>query len=307
MSSVFAALATSERSREKEDTDQIMAEEIGSTPEELAPDSESQEISLQKVETTYDANQLQVLEGLAAVRRHPAMYVGGNDAKGLFHIFKEVCDNAIDEALAGHCDRVYVAINEDGSVTLMTGTTGLGTGAHTALAQITAEELGVKFEDVAVVHGDAIAGGNELALHCDIVVASQTARFGMSLAQVGLAPNWFLAKKLMEVLGPVTTREMLLLGDPLPATKLHALGLIARCVPADQLEAEAAKVIGRLANNAPLSLKAMKALTVRQLEIRDHIKHDDVDALVVAAMQSQDAQEGMKARLEKRTAKFQGK
>src|SRR5216684_3243058 len=93
---------------------------------------------------------------------------------------------------------------------------------------------------VAVVQGDAIAGGNELALHCDIVVASEKARFGMSLAQVGLAPNWFLAKKLMEVLGPVTTREMLLLGDPLPSTKLHALGLIARCVPADQLEAEAA-------------------------------------------------------------------
>src|SRR3981081_1846408 len=53
-----------------------------------------------------------------------------------------------------------------------------------------------------VVHGDAIAGGNELALHCDLVGASQKARFGMSLAQVGLAPNWFLAKKLMEVLGP---------------------------------------------------------------------------------------------------------
>jgi len=159
---------------------------------------------------------------------------------------------------------------------------------------------------VAVVQGDAIAGGNELALHCDLVVASDKARFGMSLAQVGLAPNWFLAKKLMEVLGPVTTREMLLLGEPLPSTKLHALGLIARCVPADVLESEAKKVIDRLAANAPLSLKAMKALTVRQLEFRDSIKHDDVDALVRAAMQSQDAQEGMKARLEKRTAKFQG-
>ena len=51
----------------------------------------------------------------------------------------------------------------------------------------------------------------------------------------------------------------------------------------------------------------MKALTVRQLEIRDHLKHDDVDKLVTAAMQSTDAQEGMKARLEKRTAKFTGK
>ena len=180
---------------------------------------------------------------------------------------------------------------------------GSASGIETMLRAIELTPLPV----VAVVQGDAIAGGNELALHCDLVVASQKARFGMSLAQVGLAPNWFLAKKLMEVLGPVTTREMLLLGDPLPSTKLHALGLIARCVPAAELEAEATKVIGRLAANAPLSLKAMKALTVRQLEIRDGIKHDDVDALVVAAMQSQDAQEGMKARLEKRTAKFQGK
>ena len=160
---------------------------------------------------------------------------------------------------------------------------------------------------VAVVQGDAIAGGNELALHCDLVVVSEKARFGMSLAQVGLAPNWFLAKKLMEVLGPVTTREMLLLGDPLPATRLHALGLIARCVPADQLATEAARVINRLAANAPLSLKAMKALTVRQLEFRDAIPHDDIDALVRAALSSEDAREGMLARLEKRTARFQGR
>ena len=160
---------------------------------------------------------------------------------------------------------------------------------------------------VAVVQGDAIAGGNELALHCDLVVASETARFGMSLAQVGLAPNWFLAKKLMEVLGPVITREMLLLGDPLPSTKLHALGLIARCVPADRLEAEASTVIERLAANAPLSLKAMKALTVRQLDFRDTNPHEDVDALVQATMKSQDAREGLQARLQKRTARFEGR
>ncbi len=159
---------------------------------------------------------------------------------------------------------------------------------------------------VAVVQGDAIAGGNELALHCDLVIASDTARFGMSLAQVGLAPNWFLAKKLMEVLGPVTTREMLLLGDPLPAARLHGLGLIARCVPADALVAEAAHVIARLAANAPLSLKAMKAMTVRQLEFRDTIPHEDLDALVRAALMSEDAREGVQARLERRPARFQG-
>ena len=87
---------------------------------------------------------------------------------------------------------------------------------------------------VAVVQGDAIAGGNELALHCDLVVASTAARFGMSLAQIGLAPSWFLAKKLLEVAGPVTTRRILLLGDPLPAQRLYELGVISHVAePAD--------------------------------------------------------------------------
>jgi enoyl-CoA hydratase/carnithine racemase len=160
---------------------------------------------------------------------------------------------------------------------------------------------------VGVVQGDAIAGGNELALHCDLVVASDKARFGMSLAQIGLAPSWFLAKKLMEVAGPAVTREILLLGDPLPSTKLHALGIIARCAPPDALEAEARKIIDRLAANAPLSLKAMKALIVRQLAFRDGIAHDDVTRMVEAARVSEDAREGITARLEKRRARFTGR
>lgn len=159
---------------------------------------------------------------------------------------------------------------------------------------------------VAVVQGDAIAGGNELALHCDIVVASTTARFGMSLAQIGLAPSWFLAKKLLEVGGPVAAREILLLGDPIPAPRMHALGLIARLAEPANLDSAAAAVIDRLAANAPLSLRAMKALLVREMAFRDTIPHADVDALVDAARTSSDAREGMAARLEKRAPRFTG-
>lgn len=159
---------------------------------------------------------------------------------------------------------------------------------------------------VAVVQGDAIAGGNELALHCDFVVASEDAHFGMSLAQIGLAPTWFLAKKLLEVGGPVAAREILFLGDPLPARRMHELGIIARCVPAGELEAAAAAIIDRLAANAPLSLRAMKALLVREMQFRDGIPHQDVDALIAAARRSDDAREGIAARLEKRPASFRG-
>lgn len=159
---------------------------------------------------------------------------------------------------------------------------------------------------VAVVQGDAIAGGNELALHCDFVVAATTARFGMSLAQIGLAPTWFLAKKLLEVAGPVATREVLLLGNPIPATRMHALNVISRVAEPHALEAEAGLIIERLAENAPLSLRAMKALLVREMQFRESIPHDDVDELVDFARASQDAKEGMAARLEKRAPRFTG-
>ncbi len=159
---------------------------------------------------------------------------------------------------------------------------------------------------VAIVHGDAIAGGNELALHCDIVVASKAARFGMSLAQVGLAPSWFLAKKLLEVAGPVITKKILLLGDPLPAEDMFKLGLISHLAEPAEIENTAQALIKRLSDNAPLSLVAMKALINREMQFRDAIPHEDIDLIVDKARTSQDAQEGMRARLEKRKAVFKG-
>ena len=160
---------------------------------------------------------------------------------------------------------------------------------------------------LGVVQGDAIAGGNELALHCDIVIAASTARFGMSLAQIGLAPSWFLAKKLLEVAGPVKTREFLLLGDPFPAAHMYEMGFIARVAPPERLEEEAQKLIARLAANAPLSLKAMKALINREMCFRDGIYHKDVDAMVALCGKSEDGKEGVRARLEKRQARFTGR
>jgi enoyl-CoA hydratase/carnithine racemase len=160
---------------------------------------------------------------------------------------------------------------------------------------------------VAVVQGDAIAGGNELALHCDLVVASATARFGMSLAQIGLAPSWFLTKKLLETAGPVITRQMLLVGEPLPAVRLHDLGVIAYVAPPEELQRTAQAVVDRVARNAPLSLKAMKAVLLREMTFRDGIDHSDVDRLVAEAQLSRDAKEGMAARLAKREPRFEGR
>ena len=159
---------------------------------------------------------------------------------------------------------------------------------------------------IAMVHGDALAGGCEMALHCDLRVAADVARFGMPLARLGLMVPFELTCKLIEVLGTACTKQFLLTAQPIDATRAYEIGLVHQVVPAADLESATYTMARAIAGNAPLALQGIKATIQRALSLREKIAHADLDALVERTRRSADAREGVRAWLEKRQPIFRG-
>ena len=159
---------------------------------------------------------------------------------------------------------------------------------------------------IALVHGDAIAGGCELALHCDLRVMADTARIGMPLARIGMIVPFPLGQKLIEVIGPAHTRHLLFTGRPIDGRRAHEIGMVHQVVPAADVEAAAGALARSIADNAPLSLAGMKAVIQRAVAARPAVTYDDLDAAALRARKSADASEGRRAMLEKRRPVFRG-
>ena len=159
---------------------------------------------------------------------------------------------------------------------------------------------------IAMVHGDAFAGGCELALHCDLRVAAEAARFAMPLARLGIVVPFPLGQKLLEIVGPAAAREILLTARPFDARRAFEIGMVHRVVPSAEIEATTYEMARAIAGNAPLSLAGMKAMIQRAISQREGIDHADLDAMVTRARKSADAREGVRAMLEKRRPTFRG-
>lgn len=160
---------------------------------------------------------------------------------------------------------------------------------------------------IAAINGFALGGGCELAMACHIRVASENAKFGQPEVKLGIPPGYGGTIRLPRLIGKGRAIELLTTGAMIDAQEAYRIGLVNHVYPADQLLAEAEKLVRTILNNAPLAVAACIELA----NLQDGMQLDDALAfesgLFGGLFGTEDAKEGAAAFLEKRAPKFTGK
>ena len=160
---------------------------------------------------------------------------------------------------------------------------------------------------IAMVNGFCLGGGCELALSCDIRVASETARFGQPEINLGIIPGGGGTQRLTRLVGEGKAMELILTGDMIDAQHAYNLGLVNLVVPAADLEAKTMELANRIAEKSPVALRMAKEAvkTAARANLDEGLRREiDLFALTFS---SEDKDEGVRAFLEKRKPDFKGR
>lgn len=160
---------------------------------------------------------------------------------------------------------------------------------------------------IAMVNGLALGGGCEMAMGCDIIIASENARFGQPEISVGVIPGGAGTQMLPRLVGEKKAKEMVLTGDPITADEALRLGLVNKVVPADKLRETVEEIIKKLKSKSPAILKFAKLAVNKSLETPLSVGVDSEADLFALCFGTLDQKEGAKAFLEKRPPKYTGK
>ncbi|MBV9924751.1 MAG: enoyl-CoA hydratase/isomerase family protein [Acidobacteria bacterium] len=160
---------------------------------------------------------------------------------------------------------------------------------------------------IAMVNGFCLGGGCELALSCDLRVASETARFGQPEINLGIIPGGGGTQRLTRLVGEGKAMELILTGDMIDAQHAYNLGLVNMVVPAADLEAKTMELANRIAEKSPVALRMAKEAvkTAARANLDEGLRRE-VD-LFALTFSSEDKDEGVRAFLEKRKPDFKGK
>jgi enoyl-CoA hydratase len=160
---------------------------------------------------------------------------------------------------------------------------------------------------IAMVNGYCLGGGCEVALACDIRIASEKASFGQPEINLGIIPGGGGTQRLTRLIGEGKSMELILTGEIIDAQSAFAIGLVNHVVPADQLETKTMEIANRIAEKSPIALRlAKEAIRLASRSNLDEGLRREVD-LFALCFSSEDKDEGVKAFLEKRKADFKGK
>lgn len=173
-------------------------------------------------------------------------------------------------------------------------------------------QLGRKMADlpkpiIAAINGFALGGGLELALACDVRIASETAQVGLPEVSLGIMPGWGGTQRLARLTGPGAAKLLMMTGERIDANEALRLGIVERVVPAAELMTTAKQIAAKIAGLPPLSIDAIKQAVNRGLNMSLEDANAYEASLFGELAMTEDCKEGTAAFLEKRKAEWKGK